>query len=83
MICKFRVQNFCALFTCFLRTGCYSRTFLRVRRYCRGIKPAQRRADMMLRHMNNKRRDSKIQPDSMLQICQNVLSFSKLSIKIL
>ena len=77
----YKIFVHCLIFL--FRSDSYSRTFLRVRRYCRGIKLAQRRADMMLRHMNNKRKDPNIQPDSMLQICQNILSSSKLSIKIL
>ena len=62
------------------RSESYSRTFLKVRRYCRGLKRAQNRAEIVLRHLRRKSRHPATSSSDLLEICRNVLRVCKLQI---
>ena len=67
------------IFSCYslLRSQCYTRPFRKARGFCRGIKPAHRRAESMLRYFAQKRRDPCVGSAGLLRICRNALHFCK------
>ena len=58
----------------------YTRSFLKLRRYCRGVMAAQNRSSVMLRHLKSKSRDPSVAPCTLLPIAQNVMRHCKYSL---